>query len=231
MIAFNNNDAFKYLFMTTENGTIKKTKLEDFENVRRSGLIAIGLEKGDTLGWVRPTTGGDDAVLTTSDGQAIRFKETDVRPMGRNASGVRGMKLKGTDKIVGMDVIPKGEKGLELMILSQNGFGKRSELKSYKVQKRGGSGIKTMKVTAKTGKLVGATVTSMEVIEDDLMLTSEKGTIIRVPFKSVPLLGRRDPGCPRDEATERRWRRSLYTFVNAFVASCQKLRGVLQYEY
>lgn len=190
MIAFNNNDAFKYLFMTTENGTIKKTKLEDFENVRRSGLIAIGLEKGDTLGWVRPTTGGDDAVLTTSDGQAIRFKETDVRPMGRNASGVRGMKLKGTDKIVGMDVIPKGEKGLELMILSQNGFGKRSELKSYKVQKRGGSGIKTMKVTAKTGKLVGATVTSMEVIEDDLMLTSEKGTIIRVPFKSVPLLGR-----------------------------------------
>jgi DNA gyrase subunit A len=190
MIAFSNNDAFKYLFMATENGTIKKSKLEDFENVRRSGLIAIGLDKGDTLGWVRPTTGTDDVVLTTSDGQAIRFKETDVRPMGRGASGVRGMKLKGDDKIVGMDVIPKGEKGLELLILSQNGFGKRSELKSYKVQKRGGSGIKTMKVTPKTGKLVGAAITSLAVIEDDLILTSEKGTIIRVPFKSVPLLGR-----------------------------------------
>ena len=190
LIAFSNNDALKYLFMVTENGTVKKSKLEDFENVRRSGLIAIGLDKGDTLGWVRPTTGQDDAVLTTSDGQAIRFKETDVRPMGRNASGVRGMKLRGSDKIVGMDVIPKGEKGLELLILSQNGFGKRSELKSYKVQKRGGSGIKTMKVTAKTGKLVGAAITSMAVIEDDLILTSEKGTIIRVPFKSVPLLGR-----------------------------------------
>jgi len=190
MIAFSNNDAFKYLFMATENGTIKKSKLEDFENVRRSGLIAIGLDKGDTLGWVRPTTGDDDAVLTTSDGQAIRFRETDVRPMGRNASGVRGMKLKGKDKIVGMDVVPKGAKGLELLILSQNGYGKRSELKSYKVQKRGGSGIKTMKVTAKTGKLVGAAITSLAVIEDDLILTSEKGTIIRVPFKSVPLLGR-----------------------------------------
>ncbi|MEK9151449.1 MAG: DNA gyrase subunit A [Patescibacteria group bacterium] len=190
LIAFSNNDAFKYLFMATENGTIKKSKLEDFENVRRSGLIAIGLDKGDTLGWVRPTTGTDDVVLTTSDGQAIRFKETDVRPMGRSASGVRGMKLKGSDKIVGMDVIPKGEKGLELLILSQNGFGKRSELKSYKVQKRGGSGIKTMKVTSKTGKLVGAAITSTAVIEDDLILTSEKGTIIRVPFKSVPLLGR-----------------------------------------
>ncbi len=190
MIAFSNNDAFKYLFMATENGTIKKTKLEDFENVRRSGLIAISLDKGDTLGWVRPTTGSDDAVLTTSDGQAIRFKEADVRPMGRNASGVRGMKLKAGDKIVGMDVIPKGEKGLELLILSQNGFGKRSQLQSYKIQKRGGSGIKTMKVTSKTGKLVGAAITSLAVIEDDLILTSEKGTIIRVPFKSIPLLGR-----------------------------------------
>ncbi|MDD2766839.1 MAG: DNA gyrase subunit A [Candidatus Moranbacteria bacterium] len=190
MIAFNNNDAFKYLFMATEKGTIKKTKLEDFENVRRSGLIAIGLEKGDTLGWVSPTTGSDDIVLTTNDGQAIRFKETDVRPMGRNASGVKGMKLKNIDKIVGMDILPKGEKGLELLILSQHGYGKRSELKSYKVQKRGGSGIKTMKVTPKTGKLVGAKIVSMENIEDDLILTSEKGTIIRIPFKSVPLLGR-----------------------------------------
>ena len=190
VISSSKDDASKYLFMATEKGTIKKSKLEDFENVRRSGLIAIGLEKGDRLGWVSPTTGSDEVVLTTNDGQAIRFKETDVRPMGRNAAGVNGMKLKNEDRIVGMDVVRKSDKDLELLILSQNGYGKRSELKSYKVQKRGGSGIKTMKVTPKTGKLVGARVTSMAAIEDDLILTSQKGTIIRIPFKSIPLLGR-----------------------------------------
>lgn len=190
VVALNKGSDYKYLFMATEKGTIKKTKLEDFENVRRSGLIAITLEKGDTLGWVAPTTGSDEVVLTTNDGQAIRFKESDVRPMGRNAAGVRGMKLKNEDVLVGMDVVLKGDKDLELLILSQNGYGKRSELKSYKVQKRGGSGIKTMKVTPKTGKLVGAKVVSMANIEDDLILTSSKGTIIRIPFKSVSKLGR-----------------------------------------
>ncbi len=189
VVALNKGSGFKYLFMATEKGTIKKTKLEDFENVRRSGLIAITLEKGDTLGWVSPSTGSDEVVLTTNDGQAIRFKESDVRPMGRNAAGVRGIKLKNVDVLVGMDVV-RSEKDVELLILSQNGYGKRSELKSYKVQKRGGSGIKTMKVTPKTGKLIGAKVVSMENIEDDLILTSEKGTIIRIPFKSVPRLGR-----------------------------------------
>ncbi len=189
VVALNKGSDFKYLFMATEKGTIKKTKLEDFENVRRSGLIAITLEKGDTLGWVSPSTGSDEVVLTTNDGQAIRFKESDVRPMGRNAAGVRGMKLKNVDVLVGMDVV-RSEKDLELLILSQNGYGKRSDLKSYKVQKRGGSGIKTMKVTPKTGKLIGAKVVSMANIEDDLILTSSKGTIIRIPFKSVPKLGR-----------------------------------------
>lgn len=191
LIARNQDNAYKYLFMATQKGTIKKTKLEDFENVRRSGLIAIKLDKGDVLRWVQPTTGSDEIVITTSDGQAIRFKETDVRAMGRNASGVRGIKLKGSDEVVVMDVVKKNEqKELELLILSQNGYGKRSKLKSYKVQKRGGSGIKTMKITGKTGKLVGAAITSMADIENDLLLTSEKGTIIRVPFKSVPFLGR-----------------------------------------
>lgn len=190
MVALNKGNGFKYLFMATAKGTIKKTKLEDFENVRRSGLIAITLEKGDTLGWVSPSTGSDEVVLTTNDGQAIRFKESDVRPMGRNAAGVRGLKLKNVDVLVGMDVVGNGNKDLELLILSQNGYGKRSDLKSYKVQKRGGSGIKTMKVTPKTGKLIGAKVVSMANIEDDLILTSSKGTIIRIPFKSVPKLGR-----------------------------------------
>ncbi|OGI21883.1 MAG: DNA gyrase subunit A [Candidatus Moranbacteria bacterium RIFCSPHIGHO2_01_FULL_55_24] len=191
VISFSNNDGYKYLFMATEKGTIKKTKLEDFENVRRSGLIAIGLEKGDVLGWVGPTTGSDDIVMTTADGQSIRFKEADVRPMGRNAAGVRGMKLKDAkDHIVAMDVVPKDSKDMELLVLSQNGFGKRTTLKQFKVQKRGGSGMKAMKVTPKTGNIVGALITSMADVEKDLILTSKKGTIIRIPWKSVPLLGR-----------------------------------------
>ncbi|MBI2439362.1 MAG: DNA gyrase subunit A [Candidatus Moranbacteria bacterium] len=190
VIAFKAGD-YKYLCMVTANGTVKKTKIEDFENVRRSGLIAITLDKGDVLGWVRPTTGNDEMVMTTADGQAIRFKESDVRPMGRNAAGVRGMKLKDDkDRIVAMGVVAKESKEMELLVLSQNGYGKRSVLKQFKVQKRGGSGIKAMKVTPKTGDIVGALITSMGDVEDDLILTSEKGTIIRIPFKSVPLLGR-----------------------------------------
>ncbi len=181
----------KYLFMATAKGTVKKSKIEEFENVRRSGLIAISLEKGDVLGWVRPTTGQDEVVMTTADGQSIRFKESDVRPMGRSAAGVRGMKLKDDkDRIVAMDVVSDGDKDMELLVLSRHGYGKRSELSQFKAQKRGGSGIKAMKVTDKTGDIVGALITSMENIEDDLILTSEKGTIIRIPFKSISLLGR-----------------------------------------
>lgn len=191
VIPVNKDDSYKYLFMATKNGTVKKSKIAEFENVRRSGLIAITLDKGDTLGWVRPTTGSDDVVLTTADGQSIRFKEADVRPMGRSAAGVRGMKLKDAkDSIVGMDTIAKEAKDMELLVLSENGYGKRSALKQFKVQKRGGSGMKAMKVTDKTKNIVGALVTSPANIEDDLILTSKKGTIIRVPFKSVPLLGR-----------------------------------------
>lgn len=191
MIAYNKGDQYKYLFMATANGTIKKTKLEDFDNVRRSGLIAINLDKGDILGWVCPTTGGDEVVMTTADGQSIRFKESDVRPMGRSAAGVRGLKLKDEkDRIVGMDVVPNDSNDMELLVLSQNGYGKRTSLKQFKVQKRGGSGMKAMKVTDKTGDIVGAIVTSIKNVEQDIILTSAKGTIIRIPFKSVSLLGR-----------------------------------------
>jgi DNA gyrase subunit A len=190
-ISRSKDDGYKYLFMATRNGTVKKSKLEEFENVRRSGLIAITLDKGDTLGWVRPTTGSDDVIMTTADGQSVRFKESDVRPMGRNAAGVRGMKLKDAkDRIVGTDIVDKDAKDMELLVLSEHGYGKRSALKQFKVQKRGGSGMKAMKVTEKTKDIVGALVTSMANIEDDIILTSKKGTIIRVPFKSVPLLGR-----------------------------------------
>lgn len=190
VIALGKKTECKFLCMATTHGTVKKTKIEDFGNVRRSGLIALSLDKGDTLNWVSPTTGSDEVVLTTESGQAIRFKENDVRPMGRGAAGVRGVKLRAGDRVVAMDVVAKGEKGVELLILSQNGFGKRSDLKHYKIQKRGGSGIKTMNITGKTGRLVGAFISSPAHLEQDIIITSQKGIIIRVPFRSIPLLSR-----------------------------------------
>lgn len=194
MIAFNKDDNYKFFFMTTKDGTVKKVKIEDFENVRRSGLIAITLDKGDTLGWVKPTTGTDEIVITTAQGQAIHFKESDVRAMGRGAAGVRGIKLKKDDRVVGMDSVFKNQKGNQLMIISENGFGKRTDLKFYKIQKRGGSGIKTSSVTTKTGRLAGANVVNVDDIEGDLIVTSAQGQIIRIPLKSISILGRATQG-------------------------------------
>ena len=194
IVAFNKDDNYKYLFMATENGTVKKTTLDEFENVRRSGLIAIKLEKGDALSWAEATTGFDEVIITTQKGQAIHFKESDVRPMGRAATGVRGIKLKGDDRAVGMDIVFKGQKGNQLLVIAENGYGKRSDLKSYKVQKRGGSGIKTASITAKTGKLVGAKTINLDAIEEDLIITSEKGQIIRIQLKEIPVLGRATQG-------------------------------------
>lgn len=194
MVPFNKSDDYKFLFFTTTRGVVKKTKLEDFDNVRRSGLIAITLDKDDTLNWVLPTTGTDEVVISTSGGQAIRFKESDVRAMGRNAAGVRGIKLKESDRVVGMDIVLKGQKGNQLLIISENGFGKRTDLSAYKIQHRGGSGIKTAKVTAKIGKLVGANIVNVDDIEGDLFITSAQGQIIRIPLSSISVLGRATQG-------------------------------------
>jgi DNA gyrase subunit A len=186
----------KFLVMVTNQGTIKKSALEDFANVRRSGLIAISLHEGDDLKWVKPSSGSDEIVLVTKNGQAIRFEETGVRAMGRAAAGVRGMTLKKNDSIVGMDVVVPSlvKKGrLELFTVAENGLGKRTNLTEYKVQGRGGSGIRTMHVTEKTGVVVGAYISSAEE-ECDLILISKKGIVIRIPFKSVPSLGRDTQG-------------------------------------
>jgi DNA gyrase subunit A len=187
---------YQHLVMVTTKGTIKKTKLEDFKNVRASGLIALKLEEDDLLEWVRPSTGKDDIMLATSLGQAIRFKESGVRPMGRTAKGVRGMKLKSNDTIVGMDVVSPElikKKVLELFVISENGLGKRTHISEYKVQGRGGSGIKTMAVTAKTGSIIGMRVIN-NTEEQDVLLISTKGQVVRVPLKSVSTLGRATQG-------------------------------------
>lgn len=187
---------YGYLVMVTNRGTIKKTAVKDFTNVRRSGLIALKLKPDDFLEWVRPSTGKDDLILITREGQAIRFKESGIRAMGRTASGVRGMKLKSNDEIIGMDVIEPAlvKKGvLELLVISKNGLGKRTDLNEYKVQGRGGSGIKTMAVTPKTGKLVTARVMN-NTEELDILLISVKGQVVRTPLKSVSTLGRATQG-------------------------------------
>ncbi|MEK7211002.1 MAG: DNA gyrase C-terminal beta-propeller domain-containing protein, partial [Patescibacteria group bacterium] len=187
---------YKYLVMVTSLGTIKKTDIADFKDVRRSGLIAIKLHNEDNLEWVKPSAGNDDVILATSHGQAIRFKEKDIRGMGRNASGVRGLRLKREDSIIGMDVIePEMVKKnlLELFVIAENGLGKRTNVKFYKVQRRGGSGIKTAKVNKKTGNLIGAYIVNAK-DERDLIIISRHGQVIRLPFASVKSSGRATQG-------------------------------------
>jgi len=187
---------YKYLFMATQNGVVKKVPIDDFANVRQSGLIAIKLKEEDKLYWVYRTTGDDELQLVSSRGQSIRFNESMVRPMGRTASGVRGMKLKAGDVLEGMNRIdPKEASETQVAVVTENGFGKRSELKYYKVQNRGGSGIRTQKVTDKTGKVVKAfSIDKASVTDFDLLIISEKGQVIRLPLKSVPVLGRDTQG-------------------------------------
>ncbi|HZX50276.1 MAG TPA: DNA gyrase subunit A [Candidatus Paceibacterota bacterium] len=190
----------KYLVMVTKHGVIKKTPLEDFKNVRRSGLIAISLKKGDALWAVRKTTGQDEIIITTKKGQAIRCKEKDVRPMGRTASGIHGIRLKKGDEVVGMDVIAKNPKLQEskpkqeryVLVVTENGYGKRTDIKEYRLQSRGGSGIKTANITSKTGDLVYACVLSGE--EEDLIVISRKGTIIRTAIESIAKISRSTQG-------------------------------------
>lgn len=183
----------KFLVMVTNKGTIKKTAIEDFANVRASGLIAIKLKNGDNLEWVKPSNGGENIVLVTAGGQAIRFKEDGVRPMGRAASGVRGIKIKGEDEIVGMGIFdPKVDKTAKLMVIMEKGSGKQTKLSAYKVQGRGGSGIKTAKITAKTGKIVSGAVVYGD--DNDLIIISNKGQVIRLGVKGVNVLGRDTQG-------------------------------------
>ena len=181
--------------MVTSKGSIKKVNVTDFDNIRRSGLIAIKLRKNDELEWVKPSTSKDNIILVTALGQAIRFKETQVRPMGRGASGVRGIRLKDNDQIVGMDIVDPTLASIgQLLTVMANGYGKRSSLSNYKTQGRGGSGIKTAKITKKTGNIVAATIVNAKAVEEDMIIISDKGQVIRLPLKSVSILGRATQG-------------------------------------
>ena len=182
-----------FLVMITKNGVVKKTPLEDFENVRRTGIIALKLSSDDSLSWVKLSGGSDEMILTTTTGQAIRFKEKDIRSMGRTAGGVKGINLKKNDSISGADVIPqKSVNELKLLVVSANGFGKQTNLKEYKIQKRGGSGIKTAKTTEKTGPIIGAHVVGTET--EEIVAFSSKGQAIKIPLADVRILSRATQG-------------------------------------
>jgi DNA gyrase subunit A len=193
--------AEKFLVMVTKFGRIKKTSLDEFENVRKSGIIAIKLEKGDLLKKVVKTTGLDDLILVTKSGAAIRFKEKDIRPMGRSAAGVKGIRLKKGDEVVGIDVISNAEVVVDgkkakryLLVVMENGYGKRTEISQYKVQGRGGAGIKTAKITSKTGNIMLSSMLDDSADDEDLIVISQKGQVIRTATKSISQLGRATQG-------------------------------------
>lgn len=185
----------KYMIMATKKGLVKKVDVEEFSKVRRTGMIAIKLKGDDELKWVKNSNGNDEIMLSTELGQAIRYSEKDIRPMGRAAAGVKGMRLKGKDSLMSMDIIGKDRdtKNLQVLIITENGLGKKTDLSYYKIQKRGGSGIKTLKITEKTGKIV-----SMHIIpadeEHELVLISRMGQTLKTKLEQVSTLGRATQG-------------------------------------
>lgn len=185
-------DKEQFLMIATKKGIIKKVETESFKDVRRNGIVAIRLEKGDELKFAELVSKGDYITLASKKGQSINFKESDVRPMGRTAGGVRGMKLKPGDELVGAGVIKPKDKAQFLMIMSEKGFGKRTDIKNYRLQKRGGSGIKTSKVTKKTGELMIAKVINPEY--EEIIAISQKGQVIRTAISEIPNLGRQTQG-------------------------------------
>jgi DNA gyrase subunit A len=180
----------KYLLMATKNGLIKKTALKEYDTLRRTGLQGITLKENDELITVRLTDGEDNVVLVTRNGMCITFDEKDVRPIGRVSQGVIGMRIDEDDEVIGMESVVGGGKAT-LLAITENGFGKRTELDEYRVQQRGGKGVVTYKITQKTGRLVGIRIATEQ---DDVMLITDKGTIIRINVKDISVLGRSTQG-------------------------------------
>ncbi|MFA4996318.1 MAG: DNA gyrase subunit A [Patescibacteria group bacterium] len=194
-------DMSKYFIMGTKNGSIKKTEIEKYENIRKTGIVAVGLRGNDELKWVKMSEGKDIIVEVSQKGQAICYPETDVRPMGRSASGVSGMKLRSGDEVMSMDVVSGGNisfddkstsRGPDMLIVLENGFGKRTMLKNFHLQKRGGMGIRAANCTPKTGNVIGMHITYSDL--GDVILASRKGQFIRMELAKIKRLGRDTQG-------------------------------------
>jgi DNA gyrase subunit A len=190
MIRIDKNHGDKgFMFMTTTQGVVKKTPVTDYNNIRTSGLISIKLDDGDELRWIHLTSGDDEVIISTSLGQAIRFSEKDVRAMGRTARGVRGIRLRKDDRVVGADLVEEERK---LLVMSRKGYGKLTKVAHFPTHKRSGVGIKAAIVNSKTGELV--VVRSLEDDAKEMLAISSKGQSIRVAIKDFPLLGRTTQG-------------------------------------
>lgn len=176
--------------MATKSGLIKKTALGEYHSARKTGLLAITLKEDDELIDVRLTDGEDNVVLVTKRGLSITFNEKDVRPVGRSAQGVIGIRLDDNDDVIGMESIVGGSKST-LLAITENGFGKRTDLEEYRVQNRGGKGVITYKVTPKTGNIVGIRIANSD---DDVMMITDTGTIIRLKVEEISILGRATQG-------------------------------------
>jgi DNA gyrase subunit A len=181
----------QYLFFCTRHGRVKRTSLDQFSSVRSTGLIAIGLDDEDELAWVRITSGEDDIILVTEQAKAIRFDETDARPMGRPAAGVMGIRLGKGDRVMAVDVIDSALADKDLLIISENGFGKRTALSEFNVQHRGGQGVTAIKLSARNGKVAGAQIADPD---EELMLMSQEGIVIRMRIEQISRYGRQAQG-------------------------------------
>jgi DNA gyrase subunit A len=179
----------KNLIMCTVRGVVKKTPFEQYQNVRSSGLIAINLDDGDELKWIRMTSGDNEVVISTSQGQAIRFHERDARPMGRVARGVRGIRLRPGDHVIGMDIV---EEGSDIIVISRYGYGKRTKVSQFTPHARGGVGIRSAVVNSKTGELIG--VKTLVGDEQEVIIISQHGQTIRLGLDNIPALGRATQG-------------------------------------
>ncbi|MBI2599202.1 DNA gyrase subunit A [Candidatus Curtissbacteria bacterium] len=181
-----------YVVMATRLGVIKKTAISQYESIRRSGIIAIKLTPGDQLAWAKLTAGGDNIILVSKRGMSIKFSERDVRPMARDTMGVRGLKIKSEDELVGMDVVTPTNDRAELLVVTEKGIGKKTHVSAWPMQLRGGVGVKAASLTDKTGQIVAAQVLTRE--DEALILTSQKGQVLRTTLRSVPRLTRDTQG-------------------------------------
>jgi DNA gyrase subunit A len=191
MLPIRSYDEGNFLFMCTRKGTVKRTALSQFSSVRSSGLIAITLDEDDELAWVRPTSGDDEIILVTEQAKAIRFHENDVRGMGRQAAGVIGIRLASGDRVMAMNVIGETAREHDLLIVSENGYGKRTAISEFNDQRRGGQGVTAIKLSTRNGRVAGAQIVGPE---QEVMFISNGGTVIRTRVSSISRYGRQAQG-------------------------------------
>lgn len=191
-ISYGKEEKGKFIFLATRNGTVKKSALSEFENIRKSGILTIRLEAGDELVWTNLTSGNDDIFLTTKDGKAIRFSEKNVRSTGRNSQGVRGIRISKQDELISMDLLASTEEKAQLLVLTERGLGKKTLAKEFRGQTRGGVGVKVAKINGKTGKVVFAQVIPEN--STSIIITSKKGQIVKIDLSQIPKLSRATQG-------------------------------------